>query len=309
MTPAPRDMFGLLLVSILAHIENGKASNACTLVNFYTHIADKRLDGLAKNLATDPTSLRTDFRVGHSTLTLPDVPYSHISALESNGVLTSDALNRMCFITGYCNMALVGKFACFKAKYLVRFFHLPLLSATQPISVLQGVAPAKHNDLHDMAVVFVLRMDESIESKLGDLLLFSANCMNVIGIESSLFKTIVSTHWDSLTSQQKHAGKHKTPIFRVGELDWMLTPEQETEIIRKGVAELPVREIFEDAVRLQAMTGQVREREKEEKLVWYDMAFIQFALVGQSQPNDQRLYNQHGACVLFVGGCYDQGMS
>ncbi len=59
----------------------------------------------------------------------------------------------------------------------------------------------------------MLRIDDSIKAMLGDLLLFCGNCINVLGVEPMLFKTIVSTHWESLTKQQKHAGKYKVCVI------------------------------------------------------------------------------------------------
>ncbi len=118
--PQAADMFALLVASILAFIESGKAANSCTIVDLFAHLAEKRLPGLAKHLANDPRSLSKDFHVGHSTMPLPDVPYASVMALETQHVLTPKALNRLCFSTGFCNMALTGKFVCFKAKYLVR---------------------------------------------------------------------------------------------------------------------------------------------------------------------------------------------
>lgn len=239
MPPVPNDMFALLVASVLGFIETQKAANACTLVTVFDHVADQRLPGLVKHLALNPASLRKDFRVGHCTLTLPDIPYSTAQALEEHHILTPSGLNQLCFSTGFCNMAFSGKFACFKPKYM-------------------GVLPAPNDNLHDTAVVFVVRIDDRSAAVIGDLLLFCANCVNVLGVNPSVFKTIVSTHWATLTQQQKHAGKHKTPTFKIGELQWILTPEQEMEIVSKGIAETPVPSIFRDAAELHRLSSHIR---------------------------------------------------
>lgn len=190
----PQDKFAFLVWSIITFIQKQKASNACTIVDFMGELADRRLPDLAKNLASSPTDMRSDFTLGHSALAMPDIPYSHVVALEQNGVVSASTLNHdMLNSTGFCNMAFKGKFICFKYKYL-------------------GVAPSPNNSTHDDAKVFALKITDALHDTLGDMLLFCANVINVIGIEPAVFKTVASTHWATLTSQDKHAGKHHVSL-------------------------------------------------------------------------------------------------
>ncbi len=236
--PPPTDMFALLIWSIISFIQAHKAANACTIVDVFSELADKRLPNLAKHLSSNAKDLRSDFTIGHSSLTMPDVPYAHIMALEQNGILSTAALNDLLCSTGFCNMAFKGKFVCFKVKYL-------------------GVSPASHDNLHDDVSVFVLRITDNTHDLLGDVLLFCANAINVLGVEPGVFKSMVREHWSSLTSQDKHAFKHSVPKFKVGECNWLLTPEQESEIISKGISEVPESAVFQDAARLHRYASQV----------------------------------------------------
>lgn len=194
MPPSP-DMFALLVWSIISFIQAHKAANACTIVDVFAELVDKRLPAFAKQLATNATSLRSDFIIGHSSLTLPDVPYAHVVALEKNGIVSTATLNDLLNSTGFCNMAFKGKFVCFKLKYL-------------------GVAPAPHDCTHDDVAVFVLRVNEKMNDTLGDMLLFCANVMNVFGVTPGTFKSLVRNHWNTLTSQDKHAFKHNVSSMR-----------------------------------------------------------------------------------------------
>lgn len=52
----------------------------------------------------------------------------------------------------------------------------------------------------------------------------------------------------------------QTPSFKVGECNWLLTPEQELELIAKGVSEVPVPAVFQDAAQLHNFASSVSTR-------------------------------------------------
>lgn len=49
----------------------------------------------------------------------------------------------------------------------------------------------------------------------------------------------------------------QTPSFKVSECNWILSPEQELQIIKNGVSESPVTAVFQDAAQLHALASQV----------------------------------------------------